>query len=112
MGTDGVPVRADLQIVDREIRCKPRNSDPTALSLLWHIPEVGSFQLETTRLPQREKPYNLPLELARHRLMRINTKREEWGLFDYPGMESFAKPIDAARGLFVGALKVAENAEE
>ncbi|MGE3180602.1 MAG: hypothetical protein AB7N71_03160, partial [Phycisphaerae bacterium] len=43
VGTDGVPVRADLQIVDREIRCKPRNSDPTALSLLWHIPEVGSF---------------------------------------------------------------------
>lgn len=109
VGTDGVPVRAEIQVVDNEIRCKPRSNDPTALSLLWQVGDVGSFQLETTRLPQREKPYNLLLELARHRLMRINTKREEWGLFDYPGMESFAKPIDAARQTFIEALKLADD---
>ena len=32
-------------------------------------------------------PYILNVELARAQLMRIAQKREDWGLFDYPGAE-------------------------
>jgi GH35 family endo-1,4-beta-xylanase len=61
--------------------------------------------LETSRLVEREKPYNLPLELVRGRLMRISQKREDWGLFDFDGFQSVAAEIDKARDLFVDAIK-------
>ncbi len=109
LGTDGVPTRGDLHIQNNEVVCTARNGEPTALSLLWDVPEYGQVQLETTRLPARPEPYLLPLELARHRLMRINMKREEWGLFDYPGMDAFASGVDAARKLFVQALQAGND---
>jgi GH35 family endo-1,4-beta-xylanase len=37
--------------------------------------------------------------------MRISVKQEEWGLFDYPGMEDINARIDMARSLFIGALQ-------
>ncbi|MCH7872585.1 MAG: endo-1,4-beta-xylanase, partial [Planctomycetes bacterium] len=48
---------------------------------------------------------HLHVELARNRLMRISLKREEWGLFDYPGVEKMSADIDSARQLFVKALQ-------
>lgn len=112
LGADSVPVPGELRWDNAEIFCEPRHDDPTGLSLLWTVPEYGTLQLETTRLPQRSAPYSLPLELARHRLMRINMKREEWGLFDYPGMDVFAPKIDEARKLFVQALQAADRIEK
>src|SRR4029078_2425774 len=37
--------------------------------------------------------------------MRMSQKREEWGLFDFEGIEPVAAEIDKARDLFVEALK-------
>lgn len=109
VGADGVPVRGELRVETGEIRCESRNADPVGLSLLWPVPGCGEIQLETTRLPPREKPYHLHIELARHRLMRISQKREEWGLYDYPGMDDLAAQVEQARDLFVQALQFAEN---
>lgn len=103
VGADGIPVRGDIQLINAEIRCTSRSSDPFGLSLLWSVDGFGTVQLETTRLPAREKPYLLNLELARHRLMRITLKREEWGLFDYHGMDEISEMIDGARDLFIQA---------
>ena len=105
LGPDSVPLRGTVQFVDGLIRCETRGDDPMALSLLWDVPQCGALQLETTRLPLRRESYSLHLELVRHRLMRINLKREEWGLFDYSGMEDVAADVDAARDLFVTALE-------
>jgi hypothetical protein len=105
LGADGVPLRGTVQLADGLIRCDARGDDPVALSLLWDVPTCGALQLETTRVPLRPEPYSLHLELARHRLMRINLKREEWGLYDYPGMEAAAAEVDAARDQFVTALE-------
>jgi hypothetical protein len=103
IGTDGIPVRGDIHLANAEIQCTARSSDPFGLSLLWPVDGFGAVQLETTRLPTREKPYVLNLELARHRLMRITLKREEWGLFDYHGMDEISDLIDQARDLFIAA---------
>jgi hypothetical protein len=109
LGNDGVPVRGELTTRKGEIRCKPRTPDPVALSLLWPVEGFGTVQLETTRLPPRDEPYILNLELARHRLMRITLKREEWGLFDYRGMEDISEQIDQARQRFIEALQAADD---
>ena len=103
IGNDGIPIRGEVELVDGEIRCTSRTRDPFGLSLLWPVAGFGAVQLETTRLPTRDKPYLLGFELARHRLMRITLKREEWGLFDYHGMEDIGEQIERARDLFVQA---------
>ena len=109
VGNDGVPVRGEFRTGVREIHCIPRAEGPVALSVLWPVNGYGAVQLETTRLPERERPYVLNLELARHRLMRITLKREEWGLFDYRGMDEISGKIDEARDRFVAALQAADD---
>lgn len=103
VGHDGIPIRGEVELDGAEIRCTSRNNDPFGLSLLWPVRGFGTVQLETTRLPARDKPYILNLELARHRLMRITLKREEWGLFDYRGLEEISAQIEEARDLFIRA---------
>ncbi|MCK4342671.1 MAG: hypothetical protein KAY37_13215 [Phycisphaerae bacterium] len=109
VGTDNVPVRAEIRWKNGAIVCMPRTQDPVGLSLLWPVNGFGTVQLQTTRLPVREKPYHLPLELARHQLMRLSVKREEWGLFDYSGLDDLSARIDQARDAFVAALQKIDN---
>jgi hypothetical protein len=109
LGADGVPLRGELRLEDGIISVATRNQEALAISLLWPVRGFGAVQLETTRLPARAKPYHLHVELARHRLMRISLKREEWGLFDYQGMDEISAQIDQARDLFVAALQTSEN---
>lgn len=111
VGVDGVPVRGDIRYADDVIVCETHTPEALGLSLLWEIEGFGRVQLETTRLPPRDEPYNLHAELARHRLMRISTKREEWGLYDYPGMNEVAARIDAARDRFVQSLAALSEPE-
>ena len=54
------------------------------VALLWDTGDAGTYLLETTRLPPREQPYILNVELARHRLMRLVHKQEDWNLWDGP----------------------------
>lgn len=105
VGIDGVPTRGAIQISNGELICESARRDPVGLSLYWRSGDGRGCQIETTRLLPRERPYVLPVELARHRLMRISVKREEWGLFGYPGMNRLAEQIDAAQGRFVQALQ-------
>lgn len=109
VGNDGVPVRAEIVLEKGVIRCTPRMQDPLALSLLWPVPGFGTVQLQTTRLPPREAAYNLHVELARHQLMRLTVKREEWGLFDYSGMDDIAERIDACRDAFIQAIQLTDQ---
>jgi hypothetical protein len=109
VGNDNVPLRADIRWEEKAIRCTPRMQDPVGLSLLWAVKGFGTIQLQTTRLPAREQPYNLHLELARHQLMRLTVKREEWGLFDYSGMDEIAARIDRSRDAFIRALQEADR---
>ncbi len=108
VGSDGVPLRGEIELREPHLICAKRAEGPAALALLCPVPACGSIMLETSRLIDRDKPYNLPLELVRGRLMRINQKREEWGLYDFEGIEPVAREIDKARDLFVEALKADE----
>lgn len=105
VGSDGVPLRAELDFKDALLTCQKRAEGPAGVAVLWPVAGCGYLMLETSRLNERDKPYNLPLELVRGRLMRINQKREDWGLFDYDGFQPVAAEIDKARDLFVEAIK-------
>ena len=57
---------------------------------------MGTFHVETTRLQPREQPYNLNVELARFRLMKIMQKQEDWNLFDFPKTEKYQQRFHEA----------------
>ncbi|HNO78873.1 MAG TPA: endo-1,4-beta-xylanase [Phycisphaerae bacterium] len=105
VGSDNVPLRADIQSKGNEFICNTKAGGPAALALVWPVKGGGRMVLETTRLPERDQPYNLQVELLRGRLMRIAQKREDWGLFDFEGIEEVAKLIDLARDQLIAALQ-------
>jgi hypothetical protein len=55
-------------------------------------------------LPDRAEPYLLSLELARHRIMMVLNKLEQWSLFDLPGEHPILKQFEQARAEFTTAL--------
>lgn len=112
VGSDGVPLRADVEVAQGQLICQKRAEGPAGLALLWPVQGCGAILLETSRLVERDKAYNLPLELVRGRLMRISQKREDWGLFDFDGFQPVAADIDKARDLFVEAIKEDDPARQ
>ena len=117
-GQDDVPVPADINYSAGQLRCLKRRPGLGGLVLLWPVHGVGQIMLSTTRLEEREEPYNLNLELARSRLMRLAQKREDWGLFDFEGTDDLADLTTEATDAFLEAMstddqvKAAELADE
>jgi GH35 family endo-1,4-beta-xylanase len=105
VGTDDVPLRAEITFKDGVIHCKKRAAGPAGLALLWKLPDVGDILLETIRVPERDKPYVLQVELARGRLMRIQHKLEDWGLAENAGAEAIIAEVERGRDLLIKALQ-------
>ena len=112
IGPESVPVPGEVYFRDGLLVCDKSDDHATAVGLLWDSGSAGSYHVETTRLPPREQPYNLNVELARFRLMRIVQKQEDWNLFDFPRAEKFTQAFQDAQGKFAEALgKLDEPAE-
>ncbi len=106
---DEIPVRGRLEFADGELLGIRHSDSAIGLASLWNVPEFGKVFLQTTRLPERDKAYNLNVEIARGRLLRLNQKREEWGMVDLQLTEEHHKLIDGAMDNFVLALCNAEK---
>lgn len=105
VGSEHVPLRAEISLKKGMILCDKRTGGPAALALLWPVDGMGRILLETTRLQERDTPYVLTLELLRGQLMRLNQKREEWGLYDAPEIQTVNDHLDQACELLIDALK-------
>lgn len=112
-GPDDSPVHGSLRFIDGMIRCEKRQPDaaglcvqfpvePSPLSPDGHAP--GLLALQTCLLPEREQPYLLSLELARHRLMLSINKLEDWLLFDLPAEDPVMQAFEEARQAFTAAV--------
>ncbi|HYO07430.1 MAG TPA: endo-1,4-beta-xylanase [Tepidisphaeraceae bacterium] len=104
IGPESVPIPGDVAFRDGLLVCDKTDDHATAVGLMWDCGPVGAYHVETTRLPPRDKPYNLNVELARFRLMRIVQKQEDWNLFDFPRAERFTQMFHEAQSLFADAL--------
>ncbi len=110
-GQDGIPVRADIAFADGVIHCRKHAPGPCGLAVVWDAGKVGRFLIPTTRLPERGRPYNLNLELARAQMMQTARKREDWGLFDYRDAGQLNKQYRAVGRKFIEAIKCHDPAE-
>jgi len=78
-GGDGIGIRrAQISFKNGFVECKKPNLETAGLALLWPIDGFGKVLLPTTCLPERERPYNLNVEITRAKLMQIVNKREDW----------------------------------
>ena len=77
--------------------------DAVGICLLWGC-AAGEYLLETTRLPPRSEPYVLNVELARHRLMKLLHKQEDWNLWDLPPAGPAVAKARQAQAIFAESL--------
>ncbi len=113
LGPDDNPIQASLTLEAGVVRIERPNSESAALQVQFPVgapgqgpasQPLGVLTLRTCLLPDRAEPYLLSLELARHRIMLVLNKLEQWAMFDLasdsPGMAEF----EQARGEFTRAL--------
>lgn len=89
-----------LQVDLTTTKVKPT---PAIADLCQSLPS-GKIILQTCLLPDRAEPYLLELELARHRIMLLLNKLEEWSLSDLPAEHPVMRLLDEARERFTAAL--------
>jgi hypothetical protein len=100
---ESVPVPGEIYFRDGLLRTGPVEQ-ATGASVLWDCGPAGEFQLETTRLLPRSRPFILNVELARFRLMKILQKIEDWGIMDHPGAQPSLLKLKALQERFADAL--------
>lgn len=109
VGPDDVAVPADVSIDGGIIRCAKKTPDSGGLALQFPVKTSAGEELivlQTCLLPERERPYLLSLELARHRLMLTFNKLEDWALFDLPADDAGLRLFEEARAAFTEALVI------
>jgi len=104
IGSDNNALRANITFKDGLIACQKREPGVAAMALLYDAGASGQLVLQTCLLPEREDPYILSLELARHRLLSIYNKLEDWSMFEVGPDQSVMQRFEAARRQFVKAL--------
>ena len=119
MGPEEVAIPGEVRLERGLIRCERRSDGVGAVMLQFPVEALdganeptGTTTLLTMRtclLPQRTTPYLLSLELARHRLMLILNKLEEWAFFDLPSDDPVMVMIEQTRQAFTTAL-LSQNA--
>ena len=103
-GGDGIGIRrAQISFKDGFVHCKKANLETSGLALLWPVEGFGKVLLPTTCLPDRERPYNLNVEIARAKLMQIVNKCEEWSFFN--NIKGMSEISEEAHDYFIKAIQ-------
>ena len=104
VGSDHSALRGEITFENGVILCRKHDGGPAALALPQAAGDCGKLILQTCLLPEREEPYLLALEIARHRLMMLYQKLEDWGMYDLDGDHSVSRSVELARQQFIEAL--------
>ena len=97
-------MRGEVSFQDGLILCDKHESGTASLALQHRVGDLGEMTLTTCLLPERNDPYLLSLELARHRLMMLYTKLEDWGMFDLQNDHPVNRRAEQAKQYFIEAL--------
>ncbi|MBA4027922.1 MAG: hypothetical protein C0475_02055 [Planctomyces sp.] len=117
MAQGDVAVPAAITLSEGMITCEKQAPGAGALALQVAVGGAGNgpgagegpagsgvTTLRTCLLPERRAPYLLTLELARHALLMLLNKQEEWALFTASADEPAIRGVEQAGELFTAAL--------
>jgi hypothetical protein len=103
-GYDLIPLPAHMSWEDEQILRVERNIDDSgALHIPWRVDGHGDLLLSTASLMERERPYLLPLEIARGTVHRLRTKADVWRSAGLQLSAELAGQIRAASAKFTRA---------
>ena len=111
IGPDDVAIRGELTFEDGLIECTKRATHSVGLCLPYDAGPLGRLMLQTCLLPDRDKPYLLSMEVARHRIKTFIAKSEEWQMFELEADHPALQEWEQARKLFAEALNVLDPLE-
>ncbi|MGD9691255.1 MAG: endo-1,4-beta-xylanase [Phycisphaerales bacterium] len=111
IGPDDVPIGGAVYAQGNALICEKTTHEASGLTTLFDVGECGVCSLQTCLLPEREAPYLLSLELARHRIMLFLNKLEEWVNGDIPADEPAFAMFEKARSAFTRALSASRGAD-
>ena len=97
-------VPGTVRFRDGCIECKRAGSRAIGLGLLYDTGACGRLALQTCLLPDREEPYHLTVELARHRIAIFLAKSEEWQMLDLSEEHPAMALWESARQLLTKSL--------
>lgn len=112
-GADDIPIQAEISLESGEIVATKTVETAAGLCITARVDMslgggkskcLGTLHLKTCLLPDRQEPYLLFLELARHQLMFVFNKLEQWGLFDLPPDHPSMRQFERAQATFTRAL--------
>lgn len=115
VGTDDMVLAGEVRAERGLIRCERRQEGACGLGVQFPVAgatksEEHLITLRTCLLPQRTAPYLLSLELARHRLMLVLNKLEEWAFFDLAADDPLMVKVEETRRAFTSALLMQREA--
>jgi hypothetical protein len=122
IGPDEIPYQGDVTFDGSLVKCSIPKPESAALMLQCEVAwtdidgqpmpslvavgagnGLGLLSIQTCLLQQRERPYLLAMELARHRIMLFLNKLEDWGLFDLAAEHPVMVQFEQARQAFTEA---------
>lgn len=132
LGPENVPVAGEVRFENGLIHCAKGSGESGALGVQVGLDSktvdelgfgmdpasggvpgiLGQLTLQTCLLPERDRPYLLSLELARHRLMLYLNKLEDWNLFDLGPDHEITILFEEARHAFTEAVVAQGRAGE
>lgn len=123
VGKDNVAIAGEVTVRDGIVVCEKGSSEAAAIAVQLDLGQerldqlggdttiegvtlrpLGTWTLQTCLLPQRESPYLLVLELARHRIMMFLTKLEDWQAIESTEGTLPMRLYEAAKTAFVQAM--------
>ena len=109
LGRDDLPLAGEVRREKNMVKCVLTEQAASALCLEVDAGVMGRLMLQTCLLKQRDEPYLLYLELARHRIKQYIAKSEEWQLFDPAIAGDSLKRWEHARTLFVRSMNETDS---
>jgi GH35 family endo-1,4-beta-xylanase len=77
-GLDPIPAFCRARLAEGELIVEREGTESVKLNLPWRIDGYGEPLITTATLTQRDRPYLLPLELARGKLNQVRNQLAEW----------------------------------
>jgi hypothetical protein len=102
-GLDPIPGACKAKFSGSELIVERDGTDSTKLNLPWKIEGRGEPLLATATLVQRERPYLLPLELARGKINTVRNQLADWLPLGLTPSEAVTSRLAEATKLFTHA---------
>ena len=79
-GIEGIPWHVQIQFDSDTLLVTREESESGYFYIPWRVDGYGELMLSTTSLIERDRPYHLPIELARGTINRIRNQLAAWKL--------------------------------